>query len=304
MGINFTPPKPPPQGSAAYEYTMVALTPGAPELVTVEKVLNAQMESLETGASQILGVVRALLDIKNIWKGILRKPTKANMIVITCGFITMLLWFWTKYLPGFYNYMSPGGIKNVVAFLFGTFNNVPTRILHFSSVMTLATAFLPSLFDGGDVTKAVGGVKTTITLWKKFISYRGTRTFSVMIISIGVGMFAANYMMRNCSYNKYFPCLTLGITIILSSSILFKSSFIKLFAGLYHDILRLFKLEKLVAKYTMAIQIGVGTGLVSSILACLLRGPLGDNIGYIIGVIIMVGGALLTVKPELVGKKV
>lgn len=292
---NFKVPPVPSMSSPSFERTTLALTPNAPTNLTIEEILSAK--------SSALGVLSALRSIVKTWKEIIKKPSPANIMVLAMGVILFILWVWTKYVPGPYNMMKPSGIANVLGILTATFNNIPARVLHFSALVTLVTAFLPPIIKG-DVSRLTSNIKSSFGLARKVISYKKSVTLYIAIIASGVGMFFANYLMRNCSINKYAVCLTLGTTVIFSASGLFNSTFIKLCAGIYNDITQLLKLRQKLAKYQISIQLGLGTGLILSIVPCFVRGAVStdftDHFAYFLGFVIIILGVLLAVTA---GKK-
>lgn len=202
--------------------------------------------------------------------------------------------------------MPPSGLKSIFAFLMASFNNVPARVLHFSALATLISAFLPALL-GGEIHKIVGNIKGTFALSKRILSYKNSPTLNALIVALGAGLFFSNYLMRNNSGNKYFVCLTLGLTIMLSTSGLFNSTFVRLASGLTQDLAKILKIQQPLAKYQVALQLGFGGGLILSIVSSLFRGltsnGLTDNFGYVAGIVVILTGFFMMLKsPKTSGK--
>lgn len=290
---NFKVPPVPSMSSPSFERTTLALTPNAPAHLTIEEILSAKASTL--------GVFGMLRSIVTTWKEIFKKPSPTNIVILAMGAIMLILWVWTKYIPGPYRMMSRGGIASVLATLTASFNNVPARVLHFSALVTLGIAFLPPLIKG-DISPLTNNVKGSFGLVRKILSYKKSKSLYSVIIASGVGMFFANYLMRNCSMNKYFVCLTLGVTVIFSSSGLFNSTFIKLCAGIYNDITKLLKIHTKLTKYQTSLKLGLGFGLILSIVPCFMRRVRSTNFtdhsAYILGIVIVVVGIFLTLSAD------
>jgi hypothetical protein len=287
--ISIIMPPAPHRSSPSLDQSVLSLSGNHPEHITLEQVLDFKQETE--------GFIKEVLNVVKIWKKFVKKPTKQNIILIICGVIAFILWFWTKYAPGGFNYMPPTGLKAVFSFLTASFNNVPSRILHFSALVTLVSAFLPAIL-GGQYEKVIANVNGVIQLIIKVISYKKSQVFYTLIIAAGAGLFFTNYMMRNNSINKYFACFTLGTMIMLSTSGLFKSTFVRLMKGLLNDITKLLKIKDFYTKYQIAIQLGFGGGLVLSIVSSLIRdissSAFTDNLGYFLGFIVFVTGITLS----------
>ena len=127
--MNLSIPKPPPRTSTAYETTSIPLSDHVPGNLTLEEILSRK--------SVTPGFLKEIKTVFSIWKKVLKKPSKGNIILLIFGLLLFLIWIWTKYIPGPFTYMMPGGIKSIFAILFATFNNVPARILHYSCLVTL-----------------------------------------------------------------------------------------------------------------------------------------------------------------------
>ena len=284
-------PMAPHLSSPTLDRSILSLSGHHPESITLEQVLDFKQESE--------GFIKEVMNVFKIWKKFIKKPTKQNIILLLCGAIAFVLWFWTKYAPGGFNYMPPTGLKALFSFLTASFNNVPTRILHFSAIVTLVSAFLPAII-GGQYEKVIANFNGVIQLIIKVISYKKSQVFYTLIIAFGAGLFFSNYMMRNNSINKYFACFTLGTMIMLSTAGLFKSTFVRLVKALLNDITKLLKVKDFYTKYQIALQLGFGGGLVLSIVSSLLRdissNAITDNIGYTLGVGIVITGLVLSVQ--------
>lgn len=280
-------PKAPAKESSSMERYFAPVTPGAPNGMTFEELIA---KGSSTG---FFGEIKRL--IKSVVQ-VVKKPSKQNIIVLAAALIAIILWAWTKYSPGF-NYMMPEGLKGVMAVLTGSFNNVPARILHFSAITTLVTAYGPSLIKG-NVKPITGNLKTAFGLAQRILRQKGNRMY-VTLLAAGVGMFTANYMMRNNSQNKYMACLTLGLMVLLSTGGLFNATFVKLIKAAYQDIAKFLKKGQEAANYQIAVQLGFGSGLILSYLACIIRGmssnSITDNIAYIFGVIMIVAAIVLMI---------
>lgn len=295
---NLMMPKAPSSTSPSRELTFLALSGKHPEGVTLEDVLSAN--------KQQIGFIKELKTVISIWKRFFKKPTKHNTILLICAAVALILWIWTKYMPGSFDYMPPSGLKSVFAFLMASFNNVPARVLHFSALVTLISAFLPALI-GGQIHKIAGNIKGTIVLTQKILSYKKSPTLNALIVALGAGLFFSNYLMRNNSGNKYFVCLTLGLTVMLSTSGLFNSTFVRLASGLTHDLTKVLNIQQLFIKYQVALQLGFGGGLILSIVSSLFRGitsnALTDNFGYLAGIaVVLTGFFMMLTTPKSTGK--
>jgi hypothetical protein len=296
LSINMPPA--PYRNSPSLDQTVLSISGHHPESITLEQVLDFKQESE--------GFIKEVLNVVKIWKKFVKKPTKHNIILLICGAIAFILWFWTKYAPGGFDYMPPTGLKAVFSFLTASFNNIPSRILHFSALVTLVSAFLPSIL-GGQYEKVISNVNGVIQLIIKVISYKKSQVYYTLIMALGAGLFFSNYMMRNNSINKYFACFTLGTMIMLSTSGLFKSTFVRLMKGLLNDITKLLKIKDFYTKYQIALQLGFGGGLVLSIVSSLLRNvsssSFTDNIGYVLGFIVFITGIVLSIQNKPLKRK-
>ncbi len=289
-------PKPPGNSSPSFERVTVALSGSPPAGITIEDILLAKNKSVST-----LNVIRSMF---NSWLGFFKKPTLRNIVLIGAAVVFFAIWVWTKYVPGPYIFMMPPGIASIFAILFATLNNIPARVLHFSALVTLASTFLPGLMKG-NLASMAAPVKNSAALIKQIISYKNNKTLYSAVTSCGVALFISNYLMRNCSINKYFVCLTLGLAILLSSSGMINATFPKLCGAIFNDVLRLLKIRDKLSKYITAITIGLGLGFILSIVPSLLRGLTGDYGAYMLGSLVMVAGiVLMVIKPgSSAGKK-
>jgi hypothetical protein len=280
------------KSSHSFNGTSLAISSNAPKDMTLEDLKNFQNSSK--------GIITQFRSIFKVLKTTIKNPSKENIRLLVFAGVFFILWFWTKYSPEGFNFMMPGGLKGVFAVLTGSFNNVPARVLHFSSLITLMTAFLPGIATSKQ--SFLGNIKSVLALMRTLLKDKKGTMFSVAIASFGFGLFLSNYLMRNNSSNKYMVCLTLGVTILLSTSGLFKSTFVKLSIGFFNDLSRIFRFETFLNKYKLALQIGVGSALVSSYLICLIRGAvyssITDHLGYILGVIVFAFGFVKAVTSK------
>jgi len=278
------------RNNTSLESTSLPLSDDTDTTLTIEEILNNKPK-----ASGFISEVKAILAT---WKSYIKKPTKANTLLLIISGIAFILWFWSKYVSGNYSYMMPSGLKGIVSVLMGSFTNVPTRILHFSAMITLLTAYVPGLFTSSN-NHFLANAKSSYVLIRKVLSYGKSSQLYVTLTALGAGLFFANYMMRNNSPNKYVPCFLLGLTILLSTSGLFNASFVRLIKGLFNDIARLLKIENKLVKYQLMVQIGFGSGLILSYIACLIRGirstSFTDNFAYYLGTVIVITGIILLV---------
>lgn len=285
--------------SSHVELTWLTLSGQHPESISMDKIVNAQLNQTS--------FLREMKKILMIWKRFVKKPTKENIILLVGVGVAFLLWFWTIYAPGGFNYMPPSGLKSVFAFLSASFNNVPTRVLHFSALVTLVSAFLPSLIQG-KIGPLLGNIQGVVALTRKIISYQKSQVFNIMIISLGAGLFFSNFMMRNNSINKYFACFTVGMMIMMATSGMFNSTFVRLCKGLFYDVAKMFRYQSYLSKYQIALQLGFGGGLIMSIISSVIRdvfnNAMTDSIGYILGMIIMGTGLVLSVMAQKQGQKI
>ncbi len=289
--------------NGSLERTLLPLSGHMPEGMIIEDILSSR--------AQGAGLLKELRKILMIWRRFFKKPTKENIVLLIIGGVAFLLWLWTKYASGGYfgfgyDYIPPTGIKSVFAFIMGSFNNVPTRVLHYSAFMTLAAAYIPPIFSGNPA-RLGGNVRSTFELMRRLASYKKSKSTFIAVAALGAGLFFANYMMRNNSINKYFPCLTLGLTMILSSSGLFNATFVRLSKGLFNDIAKLLHIENSFNKYKVMLQIGFGSGLVLSVVACLIRkmsnSYFTDHMAYYIGGVIFVIGLAMVFASKDAGTK-
>lgn len=271
--------------SQSLERTTLTLSGRHPDNLTIEDIIS--------GRKSNSGLIKEVKNVFVTWKGFIRKPTKANSILLAVGLVVFLLWAWSKYAPGYY---SSSSLKSTFSFLLATYTNIPARILHFSSLATLAVAFFPQILTG-QTKKITAHFKSTLVLMKKILSFKKSKASYVGLISLGTGVFFANYLMRNNSTNKFMVCLSLGVTVLLSTTGLNNATFIRLSKGLINDVTRLIKIQPVVNKYKIVILLGFGSGLILSFIACLLRSirstAFTDHFAYYLGAVIVVVGMVL-----------
>ncbi len=225
-----------------------------------------------------------------------KHPTAKNLIMLGAALITILVWAITVYDP-YFNYMPAYGMKGFLAVLFGTYNNVLARTLHFSSVFTMLSVFIPQLLKEkmirvGSVPSAIKGIAAALKDTKQ-------KEFGMVFLVLGLAYVFSNFMMRNNSINKYLACGTFGIALVLSGSELRNTTFFRVLYALIYDIKRLVKKPDLFSKNSEMIRQVFGLGTVSAILLSLMRKILpfiiGDYIGYILGSILFVLGVVLMI---------
>ena len=285
---NFNTPTFQPQTSSVLEKVTITISKNSSTLLNPEE-FTKQPRSYG-------GFLKELKQIIGLWKETYKKPSKENIIVLITGISFFVLWIVTSFIPGDFRYMVPSGIKAPLAILFASFNNVPARVLHFSSLLTLAAAFIPAALSG-KIGKITGTATSSFKLFQKLLSYQKSASFGVLILFAGLGMAFSNFLMRNNAINKYAVCFTLGTTVIFATSGLLNSTFIRLSDGLISDLAKLFKLSSAFETYRLPMQMGFGVGLLASILGSLFRtvshSYISDYICYILGILIGIAGVVL-----------
>lgn len=278
--------------SASYHGIALAISPNPPKDLTLEDIKNFK--------SSHSGFIHELIKSGKVVIKTIKHPSKENIRILVISLVFFIIWFWTKYMPGGFNYMMPGGIKSVFAVLFGTFNNVPARVLHFSSILTLLTSFLPIISQ--PKRTFMGNLKSSVAVIRPIVKDVKSKSFSVFIMAFGLGLFTSNFLMRNNSSNKYMVCLSLGMTMILSTSGMFNTTFVKLSKSFFYDLSRLLRFESFLNKYQIVLQAGIGIALISSYLICLIHGMFYfgfvDALGYILGTGIFIFGTFRLVTSK------
>lgn len=250
-----------------------------------------ELDALSSGGTGLMTEIKRMA--RNV-KSAVKNPTRKNIIVMVAAGISILIWLITSYNPN-YSYVAATGLKGLLAIVFGTYNNVFARTLHFTSTFTILSIFIPQLMANksisvGSIPRAFKGVKNALTNVK-------SKKFGLVIAVLGLAYIVGNYMMRNNAMNKYLACVTFGLAIIMAGNELRRTPFIRLLYGLINDVKKLFKKDRFFTSYGRLLRQSFGLGLIATILLPLLRTILpytiGENLGYTLGVMLLIAGVVI-----------
>lgn len=274
--------------SFTQERQAVIITPGF-NLATIDelKTLKRQGNGLKV---EVMRIISSIGDT-------LKNPTIRNITVMVAAALSMLVWLVTIYNPHF-SYMPATGLKGILAIVFGSYNNVMARTLHFSSVFSLLSVFIPQFLKHKSIS--IGGISQAYKNIRMIIKNSRSKKFGLLIMSIGFAYVFGNIMMRNNAINKYLACATFGITLLLATKELRATPFVRLLLGFMNDLKRHLRMSAFMAAYSDTLREGFGLGLIATILLSLLHKvipyTIGENLGYIIGSLMTVVGFILQIR--------
>lgn len=194
----------------------------------------------------------------------------------------------TYYLPGFLR-----TLVFILIFLTSSYNSIIPRTVYWIVIFTAGKTLFRRVRSEG-LSKVMSDFRQLPINFKEAKLSLGKFANYFLLIGIGLGFVAANFLSRNNRIDKIAVCLVLAITLINTLSkgkkgLLFTS--IKLF---YKDLTGFFKNAEPISENQIYVLVsGFILGLVSNTIFALIKLDYG---GYILGVILVGIGFILTLN--------